>query len=99
MYPFIMNDEYEPSNAGNFLDRYHSWRDSVAKAQKSAPRSPPAKKAENVWSNVFQPYGRSPTGASRYDKSVNISPGVGASLSEIHDISKMKTINLDEPKE
>eukprot|EP00189_Rhodosorus_marinus_P005598 CAMPEP_0113968262 /NCGR_PEP_ID=MMETSP0011_2-20120614/9424_1 /TAXON_ID=101924 /ORGANISM="Rhodosorus marinus" /LENGTH=108 /DNA_ID=CAMNT_0000981309 /DNA_START=253 /DNA_END=579 /DNA_ORIENTATION=+ /assembly_acc=CAM_ASM_000156 len=104
-----MDDEYEPSNAANFLNRYHSWR--MEKQATSPPTSPTlssphtAQKrntTKDVWSSVFHPNGRAPTGASRYDawgrSSKETSPkiGGGESMSEIHDYSKMKQISLDD---
>lgn len=107
-----MDDEYEPSNVGNFLERYHSWRNEMKSSTTSSPSPPvspttPVKKnsaSQDVWKGVFQPYGKSPTGASRYDRMAAPaeSPEMmnsGKSLSEIHDFGLMKHISLDEPKQ
>mmetsp|Transcript_9119 Transcript_9119/g.27444 ORF Transcript_9119/g.27444 Transcript_9119/m.27444 type:complete len:104 (-) Transcript_9119:96-407(-) len=103
-----MDDEYSPSNASNFLERYHSWRNQQKSSASSTSPSMPKRansQSKDVWSSVFQPYGRSPTGHSRYDSTKKSpvtapkSPDANLSMSEIHDYGKMKSISLDEPKE
>uniref|UniRef100_A0A7S1A5N9 Uncharacterized protein n=1 Tax=Noctiluca scintillans TaxID=2966 RepID=A0A7S1A5N9_NOCSC len=97
------NEFYEPSSATNFLNRYHSVRreDSKPKAQVSPKLNPisASPSSERVWTSVFHPLGRAPTGKSRYDYTSKPS-GSGESTSEMIEKQKStKILNLDNPDE
>mmetsp|Transcript_16977 Transcript_16977/g.36893 ORF Transcript_16977/g.36893 Transcript_16977/m.36893 type:complete len:117 (+) Transcript_16977:83-433(+) len=109
---------YEPSNALNFLQRYHSAKDTkqsvesksaspvltdptTAAAGKSSATSAPKmvqkKSTQDVWSSVFHPLGRSPTGKSQFDTAPPA--GSGVSTSELYDRGASGTIHLDRKDE
>lgn len=83
-------DDFDPSNAGNFIKRYREARESISSNRSnSAPSSPRkthsrSENVRNIWGSVFHPLGKAPTSADRYDLGRGQKPTPGAATSEVH---------------
>ncbi|PXF47946.1 hypothetical protein BWQ96_02332 [Gracilariopsis chorda] len=104
------NDDFlEPTDIGNFLQRYHEARAArsapttpvatkpTAPASPTSPSSPPArtpKGALSTWRNVFMPLGKPATSADRYDLAPGQTSKPGFSVSELHAKGTGKSLDV-----